>query len=503
MIAGPGNRDRDQAGNPDDSCDFDSLAGLLSDSLEETQQKLVTRHLDHCSRCQGTLEGLAATAQWWQDTQVTLGEFRELSTHVSEVEQANHPANSDNPHWVVGFLDPPKTADSIGAIGDMAVTQIIGQGGMGIVLKVHDTRLQRWLAVKLLSPMLASAGVARQRFLREAQAAAAVVHPNIVPIYAVSTERQLPYLIMPYVAGGNLQQMLDERGALALERTLAIGLQIAEGLAAAHEQGIVHRDIKPANLLLEEGGFRVLLTDFGLARALDDATLTASGMFAGTPQFMSPEQALGQSVDHRSDIYSLGAVLYAMATGKPPVRGASSLEVLRRLGEESAPPIAESNPDYPSWFQELVDRLMVREVDRRIQSAQEVAALLRACLAHARAPHKAELPKLLRSPWSPSVKASMLVLLLGGLVGGMALGRPAITPTRDSANTSPVAVQGRPIPDGPKDGASKTLEEIPTGEPGWEARKWEQLLQQAESELKLLRDELGLRTPSADESTDD
>ncbi|MCC7338169.1 MAG: serine/threonine protein kinase [Pirellulaceae bacterium] len=217
---------------------------------------------------------------------------------------------------------------------------------------------------------------------------------------------------MPLVAGGNLQHAIDQDGPLPLERSLSIGLQVAEGLAAAHRQGIVHRDIKPANLLLDEGGFRILITDFGLARALDDATLTGSGLLAGTPQYMSPEQARGAELDHRTDIYSLGAVLYAMATGRPPVRGASTLDVLRRIAEEQPHSIVEINPTYPLWYQRLVQLLMTAKAAERIQSAEQVAELVRGALAHARAPTHVALPAALRTPKLRWLKRTVSVALL-------------------------------------------------------------------------------------------
>ena len=201
--------------------------------------------------------------------------------------------------------------------------------------------------------------------------------------------------------------MLDQQGPLPLERSLSIGLQVAEGLAAAHLQGIVHRDIKPANLLLDEGGFRVMITDFGLARALDDATLTGSGLLAGTPQYMSPEQARGAELDHRSDIYSLGAVLYALATGRPPVRGESTLEILRRIGAEPPKSIVAINAAYPVWYDRLVRQLMHPQVERRVQTAEQATQLLRAGLAHARAPLQSPLPNELREASSLSRKKTI------------------------------------------------------------------------------------------------
>src|SRR5262249_29409220 len=151
-----------------------------------------------------------------------------------------------------------------------------------------------------------------QRFTREAQAAAAVSHDHIVTIHAVEEASGLPYLVMQLVAGMSLQERLDREGPMELPEILRIGLQTASGLAAAHAQGLVHRDIKPANILLENGVERVKITDFGLARAAADASLTQEGVVAGTPHYMSPEQARGEAIDQRSDLFSLGSVLYAM-----------------------------------------------------------------------------------------------------------------------------------------------------------------------------------------------
>ncbi len=187
-------------------------------------------------------------------------------------------------------------------------------------LKGFEPALDRYVAIKLLAPHLATSGAARARFAREARAAAAVLHENVVAIHRVSEAKELPYLVMPYVAGDSLQKRLDEQGPMQLNEILRIGMQIAAGLAAAHAQGLVHRDIKPGNILLDKGVERVTITDFGLARAADDASLTRSGVIAGTPQYMSPEQARGEPLDGRSDLFSLGSVLYAMCVGRPPFR---------------------------------------------------------------------------------------------------------------------------------------------------------------------------------------
>ena len=178
---------------------------------------------------------------------------------------------------------------------------------------------------------------------------------------------------MEYVPGRSLQDRLDRRGPLSLQEVLRIGMQTAAGLAAAHAQGLVHRDIKPANILLENGVERVRLTDFGLARAAADAGLTHSGMVAGTPHYMAPEQARGETVDHRADLFSLGSTLYAMCAGHPPFRAESPLAVLRRVCDDQPRPLRELNPEVPAWLEAIIARaLMAKDPARRFQTAIEV-----------------------------------------------------------------------------------------------------------------------------------
>ena len=227
-----------------------------------------------------------------------------------------------------------------------------------------------------------------------------MVHDNVIEIHGVSEAAGLPYLVMPYVRGPSLQRRLDDEGPLAVVEILRVAMQAAAGLAAAHAQGLVHRDVKPANILLADGIERVKLTDFGLARAADDASLTRTGVIAGTPQYMSPEQARGEPVDPRSDLFSLGSVLYAMCTGRPPFRAETSYGVLRRITDEEPRPIREINPDIPDWLCGIVAKLMAKRPDDRFQSAAEVAALLEQCLAHVQQPTVVPLPTMI-SPLLP------------------------------------------------------------------------------------------------------
>ena len=269
---------------------------------------------------------------------------------------------------------------------------MLGRGGMGVVLKAFDPALSRNVAIKVLSSSLATCGAARRRFLREARAAAAVVHEHVVGVFAVVESAGLPFLVMEYVPGRSLQDRLDRSGALSLPQVLRIGMQTAAGLAAAHAQGLVHRDVKPANILLENGVERVRLTDFGLARAAADAGLTYSGVVAGTPHYMAPEQASGETTDHRADLFSLGSTLYAICAGHPPFRAETPLAVIRRVCDDQPRPLRDINPEVPEWLEAIVFRLMDKDPARRYQSASEVADLLERCLAHVQQPLSTPLP---------------------------------------------------------------------------------------------------------------
>jgi WD40 repeat protein len=331
------------------------------------------------------------------------------------------------------FLSPAEKPGLLGRLGHYEVSEVIGRGGMGVVLKAFDQTLQRVVAIKALAAPLATSGTARKRFVREAQAAAAVRNEHVIDIHAVEEAGERPYLVMEYVSGVSLQQRLDRAGSLEIKEVLRIGLQTAAGLAAAHAQGLVHRDVKPANILLENGVERVKLTDFGLARAVDDASLTQSGVIAGTPQYMAPEQARGEVVDHRADLFSLGSVFYAMCTGRAPFRAIGTMAVLKRVCEDTPRPIPEINPEVPDWLAALIARLHAKDPADRPQSAAEVAELLSAHLAPLQQNAAVRIRPGPRSPGrrgrSWRVAAAALVLLLGSLALTEATGVTRIAAT--------------------------------------------------------------------------
>ncbi len=366
-------------------CSIELLRNAVSRSLSADEEAALHEHLDHCESCCAQMEQLAG-GEAWQREAVSLLSADLLGDAVPDV-----PAWSEV-DFGVEHLDPSDQANVLGQLGGYDVIAVIGRGGMGIVLKAFDRDLKRFVAIKVLSPHLAHSSVARKRFAREAQAAAAVVHPHVIAIHHVQPTGRLPFLIMPLLAGESLAQRLKARGPLELTEVLRIAMQAAGGLAAAHDQGLVHRDVKPANILLEKGVERVVITDFGLARAADDVSMTRLGVVAGTPEYMSPEQARGESLDGRSDLFSLGCVLYEMATGVSPFRADSTMATLRRIVEEKPAAMASLGPELPPWFNGIVERLLAKDPAQRFASASEVSDLLEVCLSHLQQPASAALP---------------------------------------------------------------------------------------------------------------
>lgn len=405
-----------------DACDPRRLRLLAEDRLPAGEIPKLEDHLQNCDSCRSALDDLAGGEPWLGAVRHYLGS----DPTAARDSAPNQPIGIDE---TLNTLTPSDWPDSLGRLGNYEIKGVIGRGGMGVVFKAFDPALHRTVAIKLLSPHLAGCGAARRRFLREARAAAAVVHEHVVSVHGVDdTPGRPPYLVMEYLPGRSLQDRLDEHGALALAEILRIGMQTAAGLAAAHAQGLVHRDVKPANILLENGIERVKLTDFGLARAAADAGMTQSGVVAGTPHYMAPEQARAESTDHRADLFSLGSTIYAMCTGVPPFRAETPVAVLRRVSDDIPRPIRQLNPEIPEWLEAIVDRLHAKDPMDRFASASEVAEVLGHCLAHVQEPLSVALdadliPKRSKGPrrnWSSvlttaSLAAAVLVVVAAGL----------------------------------------------------------------------------------------
>lgn len=263
-------------------------------------------------------------------------------------------------------------------LGKYAIQEEVGRGGMGVVLKGFDPDLQRTVAIKVLTPHLAMSAVARRRFQREARAAAAINHENVLTIHSVEEQNETPFLVMEFVSGQSLKEYLAQRKRLDALEVIRLSTQIAQGLAAAHLQGVIHRDVKPANVMLHEGATRVRLMDFGLARiAFDNSDLTSHDHTVGTPAYMAPEQIRGHEVDARADLFSFGCVLYFMVAGYSPFHGKSQAETIHRILDTEPPPLCKAIPGTPPILSEIIHKLLAKNPDERFQSSQEVADLLR------------------------------------------------------------------------------------------------------------------------------
>lgn len=445
-------------------CDPQKLDALLSGQLSDDEISQVEDHLSVCGNCSERLQYAAGAGSTWEVTKCLLaadeydspqGWPSVASKFAGEELRMSRSQTADVlTREIRGWLDPTDDPQSLGRFAGYEIVGIVGHGGMGIVLKGFEASLNRFVAIKVLAPRLATNGSARIRFAREAQAAAAVRHDNVIAIHRVDDWHGLPFLVMPYVGGVSLQKRIDTDGPLCLEQTLRVGLQIAAGLAAAHAQGLIHRDIKPANILLEVGVERVTITDFGLARAADDASITRTGVIAGTPQYMSPEQAEGKQLDVRSDLFSLGSVLYAMATGRPPFRGEGSLDVLKRIVHQPARPMQEIEPSVPGWLQHIVSQLHSKSPKDRPESASKVAELLEIYLAHVQQPLATPLPQSLLAPEASANRfrqplhkwlialAFAFSLIFAGVLIILELDKGTLTIESDADNVPIKVVQG-------------------------------------------------------------
>lgn len=287
----------------------------------------------------------------------------------------NNSATSDNGGDLdaSSLLQPAIEEDELGRLGGYRVLEILGRGGMGVVFRAEDPELKRSVALKVMSNRLAADPRAKERFLQEARAAAALEHDHIIQIYQVGEDQGVPFIAMPLLQGESLHARIDRERPLPVAEVVRIGREIAAGLAAAHSCGLIHRDIKPDNIWLQAGTDRVKIVDFGLVRnSADDAGLTHSGMLLGTPRYMAPEQAEGRTVDHRCDLFSLGSVLYEAAAGQPAFSGSNLTATLIAVAQADPVPVQKANPDLDPELGELIMQLLRRSPEARPQAADEV-----------------------------------------------------------------------------------------------------------------------------------
>jgi serine/threonine protein kinase len=329
-----------------------------------------------------------------------------------------------------GFLDPPIQADELGWIGHYRVLELLGSGGMGLVFRAEDPRLKRPVAIKVLRPELAEDPVIRERFLREARATAALPSEHIIAIFDIGQTRDIPYVAAELLHGSPLDVHLQEVGALSPAEVVQLGLQIARGLEAAHQIGLIHRDIKPANIWVQEGTRRIKLLDFGLSRALEgEMPLTECGIVVGSPAYMAPEQANGQPVDTRCDLFSLGCVLYEAAAGKNPFEAADGTASVLATSTVNPPHLHEVAPRMPENLCDLIMELLAKNPEKRPSCVTEVVEDLQVLAAtYAAPPTRLRVRKLTATQIAPALRAKraykkrlLAIYLWAALIGLIAV----------------------------------------------------------------------------------
>ena len=352
----------------------EQLSAFVMGKLPDGPLEAVAAHTSGCARCQRELQTRDAASdplilQIRQPRQADPVDAEPLLTQALRQAQALAAAAPTRRERIEHpCLAPAQAPDEVGRLGSYRVLRQIGAGGMGTVYQGEDPDLRRPVALKVMNSFLAFQDGPRRRFLHEARAMAALTHDHIVPIYHVGEERGVLFLAMPFLEGETLESRLRRigpvpgRAALPMAEVLRIVREIAEGLHAAHARGLIHRDVKPSNVWLEAGGDRVKILDFGLARALEsDVHLTRTGNILGTPEFMSPEQANGKPADARSDLFSLGCVLYLLCTGVSPFRRASEFDTMLAVTEHAPPSPRDLNPALPAAAAELVLKLLAKD----------------------------------------------------------------------------------------------------------------------------------------------
>ena len=369
------------------------LNAIVLGHITPDESQGIAEHLQSCEQCRRALDHLTEDDVPDDEvldlvdtaTEVSLG--HDSPEPVPEiVQQKLDELNDDHDETPDGSIpdaflrqiaEPSETEGSLGRLAGFELQERIGRGGMGVVYRALDPSLGRQVAIKLLKPQLARDDVFAERFRREAQAMAGINHANVITVHAIAERAGIPFIVMEFVDGESLQNRLRQEGQLPLTDVIRIGAQIADGLEAAHSAGIIHRDIKPSNILLTGAADEVRITDFGLAQTDGSSRLTRTGLLLGTPRFMAPEQARGDPLDHRADLFSLGSVLYTMCVARSPFGGLTQGEIMRDVSRARVIPIEEVDPTLPAWLTSLVRKLHAPDPDDRFASAGEVAEILK------------------------------------------------------------------------------------------------------------------------------
>jgi eukaryotic-like serine/threonine-protein kinase len=294
------------------------------------------------------------------------------------------------------------------SIGRYEIQAELGRGAMGVVYRAHDPLLSRTVAIKTINMDLEQEGMEEYeaRFYQEAKAAGGLNHPNIVIVYDIGKTGNLAYMAMEYIEGVELRTMLSLGQPLPVEQALDIAAQVAEGLSYAHEHHVVHRDVKPANILITPQG-RAKIADFGIARMRSAETQTQTGVILGSPKYLSPEQVVGKRADHRSDVFSLGVILYQCLTGNTPFNGDGVSALMYQITNHNPPPPSTLNPKVPVMLDYILAKALAKSVDERYQSAGDFAADLRECRKTLEPPMEASNPRLTTSGSNPSLNQSV------------------------------------------------------------------------------------------------
>ncbi len=447
---------------------------LIHGELSPADVERLSRHLADCPFCSDAVQTLLGQDTLLSDLRGTPADSQggaEVPSDLTRRLLALHSSSAFS--LQLPALKPPQRPDEMGRLAHYRVLKVLGAGGMGVVFLAEDVRLHRTVALKTMNPEIAADARHRQRFLREARAAAKVEDDHIVPIYDVGEEGGVPWLAMPFLKGHSLDELLRRLMVLKPAQAVRIGAQVARGLAAAHAAGLIHRDIKPANIWIEpEGGGRARLLDFGLARdARPDREgrehLTRTGAMVGTPAFMAPEQARGKPLDARADLFSLGCVLYRAVTGRLPFRGPGTMDTLVALATQTPPAPDQVNSAVPQPLAALIMNLLAKDRSARPVSAAAVAAALEAMQEKQAGPWPVAKPVAVpaaprrqeRNPWADLTEvveppalasaprrrwqratAAALLLALGGM---LAAGIIVIIKNKDGQEVARV-----PVPDG-------------------------------------------------------
>jgi hypothetical protein len=365
------------------------LESYARGQLPEDARSSLEAHLDGCLICAEAIERLTRSEleSLIGDSQAEAIEtapsrhnpiLDRVMLSATEAQPTIATPTEAQPDDIRRILDPPVEQGDLGSFAGYDILEIAGRGGMGVVFKAWDRTLQRIVALKVIIPKRASDSAIAARWLAEARTVAALQHDHIVAVHHAGMAKDLPFLLMPFHGEGTLARFLATRRILPARDVIQVGLQLARALAATHSRGILHRDIKPSNVLLERGLERVRLADFGLARQTRDDGSAASPRpsVAGTPDYMSPEQARGDEIDARSDLFSLGAMLYHLASGQTIYAAKTSSEALRLAARGEPPRLRATNPKVPVRLAAIIDRLLSRRPADRHGSATELASEL-------------------------------------------------------------------------------------------------------------------------------